>query len=176
MKAALDVHYREDDAAAACAIFTCWEDSSPVELVRSVVPGARMYRPGAFYERELPCLLSVLQAANRRFETIVIDGYVHLQAGVGKGLGLRLSEALPYAATVVGVAKNPLKVADRFVPITRGRSKKPLFVSAVGCSLAFAREAVLRMHGPYRVPTMLRIVDQHARGALRKSSGAPESI
>ena len=45
------------------------------------------YRPGRFYERELPGLLAVLQEAGEEFKTIVIDGYVHLKPHIGKGLG-----------------------------------------------------------------------------------------
>lgn len=163
MKAALDVHYGCSGATAACVIFKSWKDCSPVEIHRAFIANAAGYKPGRFFERELPCLLSVLDTANRKFESIVIDGYVHLQPGMGKGLGLHLWEALPYKTKILGVAKNPLKVADRFARILRGRSRKPLFISAVGCSLAEAKRAILSMHGSYRIPTLLRIVDQYSR-------------
>ena len=118
-----------------------------------------------FYERELPCLLAVLEEAEQEFEAIVIDGYVHLRPDVGKGLGLHLAEALAYSPVIIGVAKTPLQVADRFVPIRRGRSANPLFVSALGCPLDDAARAIQGMHGPYRIPTIFRLADQHARGA-----------
>jgi len=165
MKAALDVHYGREGATAACVTFETWGDAAPVEVHRTTVADVAGYRPGRFYERELPCLLAVLRAAGREFEAIVIDGYVHLKPGAGKGLGQHLREALPYPAAVIGVAKNPLKVADRFVPVARGRSAKPLYVSAAGCPPDAARKAVLAMHGPYRIPTLLRLADQFARGA-----------
>lgn len=163
MKAALDVHYDGQGAAASCVVFESWEDSSPAEVHRAVIPEAAGYRPGRFYERELPGLLAVLAEAGREFESIVIDGYVHIRAGEGKGLGQHLWEALGREIEVIGVAKNPLRLADRFAPVLRGRSAKPLFVSAAGCSLAAARRAVLSMHGPYRIPTLLRLADQYAR-------------
>ncbi len=163
MKAALDVHYGCSRATASCVVFESWEDSSPAEVHRAVIPEAAGYRAGKFFERELPCLLAVLEAAGRGFDSIVIDGYVHLRAGAGKGLGQHLWEALGCETEVVGVAKTPLKIADRFVPVLRGWSIKPLFVSAAGCSLAAARKAVLSMHGPYRIPTLLRLTDQYAR-------------
>jgi deoxyribonuclease V len=163
MKAALDVHYESDRSVAACVVFDAWLDSEPIELIRVVGPRPSCYRAGRFYERELPSLLSVLKQANHEFETIVIDGYVHLRAEVGKGLGVHLFESLLYAPVVVGVAKNPLKVADRFLPVTRGRSTRPLFVSAVGCSLEEAAQWIVSMHGPYRIPTLLKLADQHAR-------------
>lgn len=163
MKAALDVHYEGERSIAACVVFANWLDSEPTEIIQVVGPSASRYRAGRFYERELPCLMSVLERANREFETLIIDGYVHLRAEVGKGLGVHLYESLSYAPAVVGVAKDPLKVADHFVPVSRGRSKRPLFVSAMGCSLDQAARSIVTMHGPYRIPTLLRLVDQYAR-------------
>jgi deoxyribonuclease V len=55
-------------------------------------------------------------------------------------------------------------MADRFVTIRRGRSTKPLFVSAVGWELENAAAAIAGMHGPYRIPTLLRLADRLARG------------
>jgi len=163
MKAAVDVHYESDRAVAACIVFRTWQDSRPLTCVRVVLPPAAQYRAGRFYERELPCLLSVLQEANHHFDTIIIDGYTHLLPAIGKGLGARLAESLPYSAVIIGVAKNPLQIADRFVPVLRGRSKKPLYVSAIGCSAAAAARLIASMHGPHRIPTLLQIVDRYGR-------------
>jgi deoxyribonuclease V len=55
-------------------------------------------------------------------------------------------------------------VAAWFAPILRGRSTKPLFVSVVGWGLDDAVVAVAGMHGPYRIPTLLRLADRIARG------------
>lgn len=162
MKAVLDVHYRGGAAMAACGIFEDWPDSIPAELFRAVMPIPAPYRVGRFYERELPALLSVLSRTGREFETIVIDGYVHLRPDAGRGLGVHLHDALAYSPVVVGVAKNPLKIADRFLPIHRGRSRRPLYISSIGCPLDQAARAVLRMHGSFRIPTLLKIVDRYA--------------
>jgi deoxyribonuclease V len=165
VKAALDVYYEIHRAMAACVVFDNWQDQIPMQLFRTLVPTVRQYHPGRFYERELPCLLAVLQQVDQAFETIIIDGFVHLRAEVGKGLGLHLSESLPYVSTVIGVAKNPLRVAERFVPIIRGHSKKPLFVSAIGCSLDNAAQSIASMHGSNRIPTLLKYADQLARSS-----------
>jgi deoxyribonuclease V len=165
MKAVLDVHYRSDGAVAACVVFRDWQDGEPTRLVRATISVAERYRAGAFHERELPCLMTVLEEAGEQFDTIVIDGYVHLRPDVGKGLGEHLAHALSYSPVVIGVAKNRLRVAQRLVPIIRGRSAKPLYVSAVGCSLDRAASWIRDMHGPHRIPTMLRLADQCARGA-----------
>jgi deoxyribonuclease V len=164
MKAALDVHYEKDRAVAACVIFQHWLDSEPVKVLRIVLPAAREYHAGRFYERELPALLVVLQQADQEFETIIIDGFVHLQ--VGKGLGAHLYEALQYQSAVIGVAKKELKIADRYIPVLRRRSRKPLYVSAIGCSLEEAARSIQRMHGPHRIPTLLKLADRHARGLV----------
>jgi deoxyribonuclease V len=164
MKAVLDVHYERNRSTAACVVFKNWPDSRPTELFQVVLPGTSQYRPGRFYLRELPSLMSVLQRAGHEFETVVIDGYVHLKDDVGKGLGVHLFESLSYSPVVIGVAKNPLKVADHFVPIVRGRSRKPLFVSAIGCSVDEAAQSILSMHGPHRIPMLLKLADQQARG------------
>ena len=165
MKAVLDVHYRSDRSVAACVAFRGWQDGEPTRIVRVAVPSVEDYRAGAFYERELPCLLTVLEEAGLKFDTIIIDGYVHLRPEVGKGLGSHLAQALPYSPVVIGVAKSPLHIADRFTAIVRGRSAKPLFVSALGCPLDVAGRRIRGMHGPHRVPTMLRLADQCARGS-----------
>jgi len=163
MRAIVDVHYAPRQATAACVVFTEWADRAPAAVVTTTLPAAAAYRAGRFYERELPCLMAVLQAAGDEFETIVIDGYVHLKPPIGKGLGAHLHGSLDYAPAVVGVAKAPLTVADCFLSVYRGRSRRPLFVSAIGCPVEQAASAVAGMHGPYRIPSLLKQADRHAR-------------
>lgn len=163
MKAALDVCYHDARAFAACVVFDSWLDEKPADVAHVSVPATRRYRAGRFFERELPSLLEVLNAVEQQFDTILIDGYVHLKEGNGRGLGAHLFDALPYSTAVIGVAKSPLAVADRFVPILRGRSMRPLYVSAVGCPVREAAGRVARMHGPHRIPTLLRLADRFAR-------------
>ena len=81
----LDVDYRDDSAVAAGVWFRGWsaELSESQEVVHSSTVAE--YEPGAFYKRELPCLLEVL-ARGPRADVIIVDGYVWL--GEGKpGLG-----------------------------------------------------------------------------------------
>lgn len=163
LKAALDVHYRGDLYTASCVIFSGWEDAGPLEVVTTEGRGVRPYRPGFFYERELPCLLDVLGKASRHLETIVLDGYVHLAEPHRKGLGMFLYESLGGRSTVVGVAKNPLSIAERFVEVMRGTSSRPLYVSCAGCTLEEACSWIQNMHGAHRIPTLLKIA--HARAA-----------
>jgi deoxyribonuclease V len=164
MNAALDVHYLHDRASAACVTFESWTDSEASEVFRVSVPGVRPYRPGHFFQRELSPLLAVLEEAGEEFSHIIIDGYVHLKENK-MGLGAHLHEALRYPVVIIGVAKNPLSIADRFEAIHRGRSAKPLFISSIGCSVDEAAAIVVDMHGPFRIPTFLRLADRLAREA-----------
>lgn len=163
MKAAIDVYYEENKWSAACVVFTDWSDTGPAQITRAFGSDPMPYRAGRFYERELPCLMEVLQLTDLDFDTIVIDGYVHLRTGSGKGLGASLFELLPYSPAVVGIAKNPLRIADRFLAIRRGKSKKPLFISAIGWQKEQAARSIFNMHGPHRIPSLIRAADQHAR-------------
>jgi deoxyribonuclease V len=163
MMAILDVDYGQARAAAACLAFERWADRSPHEVFRVVMPIPAAYRAGRFFERELPCLRAVLEQAGQAFEKIVIDGYVHLKTEAGLGLGAHLRQSLAYPSVVIGVAKTPLTIAHRFVPLCRGRSRKPLFISAIGCPAEQAAQFIFRMHGPHRIPTLLKWVDHYAR-------------
>lgn len=165
MNAILDVYYDRRIAHAACVEFLKWTDAAPVRTIVAATEAPSDYRPGRFFERELPCLLTVLKKANRHFGSIVIDGYVYLKAPVIKGLGAYLEQALPYSPIVIGVAKNPLQVADRFVAITRGRSKRPLFISSVNMPLKEAAKLVSNMDGAFRIPTLIRLADKTCRSA-----------
>ena len=61
MKAALDVFYSGRRAHAACVTFESWVDGEALQTYRVSVPAIRPYRPGRFFERELPPLLAVLE-------------------------------------------------------------------------------------------------------------------
>jgi len=161
--AILDVGYRNDSATVACVRFHNWADHEPVGVRITHVMVSSGYEPGYFYRRELPCLLHALYRESIQFSVIVIDGYVQLNPPRNKGLGLHLAESLEYDAAVIGVAKNPLKVADRYRRIFRGISKRPLYISAVGMNLDRAADLIHSMHGEYRLPTLIKMADSLCR-------------
>ncbi|AKT41200.1 endonuclease V [Chondromyces crocatus] len=166
MIACVDVSYGEHRAAAACVLLRSWEaereDRAHLAHLDDVAP----YQPGAFYLRELPCILAVLRQVEVPLTAIVIDGYVWLSSDGRPGLGARLFDALDDQVPVVGVAKTSFHGADDFaIPLLRGQSKKPLHVTAVGTEPANAAAWVQRMHGPHRIPTMLQRVDWLCRQA-----------
>jgi deoxyribonuclease V len=161
MLVCVDVDYRDRGAVAACVGFRGWADEAPAaEVVRHLTEVAE-YVPGEFYRRELPCLLSVLEAAPEPPELVVVDGYVWL--GDRPGLGARLYEALGRRVPVVGVAKTRFQSATAAREVVRGDSRRPLYVTAAGLDVAAAAEHVRSMHGPFRIPTLLKRVDQLCR-------------
>jgi deoxyribonuclease V len=96
-------------------------------------------------------------------QVIVIDGYVWL-GHQRPGLGAHLYEALGGSVAVIGVAKTSFVKAEPVVPVLRGRSRSPLHVTAVGMDVAEAASHIRTMHGPHRVSTLLKRVDQLSRG------------
>lgn len=158
----VDVDYREDGARVGLVAFAEWSDAAAiaerVEIIREVAE----YEPGLFYKRELPCLLRVLEGLKPRL--IVVDGYVWL-GEERPGLGAHLFRALEGRAQVVGVSKTEFTSATSAVPVFRGGSTRPLFVSAEGIALDEAAGAVRSMHGEHRIPTLLRRVDRLCRDA-----------
>ena len=163
MIACVDVDYRREEAVAACAGIRHWSHASPcMERVVRSHEAAAPYMPGQFYLREMPMILRVLDPVTE-VALIVVDGYVWL-AKDRPGLGAHVYEHLGGRIPVVGVAKNAFHNNDCAVPIVRGDSNRPLYVTAVGIDLDLAVESVARMAGPHRVPTILRRVDHLARG------------
>lgn len=162
--AVVDVDYGGAGATAACVVADRWTDAVPIEThvvsIASVLP----YAPGRFYERELPCVLAVLPKVRAPIDTVVIDGYVHLDANGEAGLGAHLHAHEGGRFAVIGVAKTPFRGGDFAAQVMRGTSKRPLFVTAVGIDLDEAVRRVAGMHGPHRIPTLLGWVDRLAAG------------
>jgi deoxyribonuclease V len=166
MLACVDVDYRGEQAMAACVLFGAWQDEAPAREVVARISGVAPYVPGEFYRRELPCLLAVLEQVGEPVEAVVIDGYVWLADETRPGLGGHLYEALRRRVPVVGVAKTQFLSATLAVPVRRGEASiKPLFVTAAGLDVAAAAANVQSMHGPHRLPALLRRVDQLCRSA-----------
>ncbi len=162
----VDVDYREKGAVAACLTFHEWADATPSREITEILAEVEPYEPGQFYRRELPCLLKVLSRLECEPEAVLIDGYVWL-GKTRPGLGVRLYESLGGRIAIVGVAKTPFAGAEPIREAFRGQSKKPLWVGAVGIDLEEAAARVAGMHGEYRLPTLLKRVDQLCRTAHR---------
>jgi deoxyribonuclease V len=163
MIACVDVDYRDSGAVAACVLFRSWTDGVSAGEVVERTANVEPYQPGQFYRRELPCLLSVLRRVAEPLQAVVIDGYVWLGDENSPGLGAHLYKALGRTLPVIGVAKTHFAGAVAARPVLRGDSQRPLHVTAAGMDPAAAAEHVRSMHGPFRIPTLLRRVDQLCR-------------
>lgn len=173
--ALVDVHYDGDgtkpgeSARAACVFVHDWADSAPAHEWTSVVTDVLPYRPGHFFERELPCVTQVLAGAPGRLTTIVVDGYVVLDKAGAPGLGAHVFEYFGARIPVVGIAKHSYRSSDFAVPVVRGQSKRPLFVTALGMQVEDAARNVQHMHGANRIPTLCARVDHLCRGLVAAS-------
>jgi len=173
MIVALDVHYDNAgrSATAAAVVFEHWEDAAALATYHSHSSDVEPYVPGEFFKRELPSLLAVLCRVREPLTVAVVDGFVML--GEKPGLGMRLWEALNGTIAVIGVAKTRFHSASA-IEVTRGASKMPLYVTAVGIDPAEAAQSIACMHGAFRIPTLLRQVDKLARAASGNSEAHEE--
>jgi len=167
MLAFVDVAYRGHGARAACVLVDSWEAGAPLASYVDDIATVAPYEAGSFFRRELPCLLSVLRLLPERPDLVVVDGYVWLPSPLRPGLGAHLHEALGQTTPVVGIAKTAFAGVDRcaaVVPVFRGTSRKPLYVTAAGIDTGAAAQCVRQMAGKHRIPEILRVTDQLSRG------------
>ena len=161
--AAADVHYPQAGGARAALVLAADGRFATIVGERTaLVPEVAPYRPGEFYLRELPALRAVLTGAGE-LALLVVDGYVDLDPAGRPGLGAYAHEE--FGVPVIGVAKTAFRSASHAVPVLRGRSTRPLLVTAAGLPAADAADLVRGMAGPHRLPDALRRADALARGA-----------
>jgi deoxyribonuclease V len=160
MIACVDVDYRGEQACAACVWFRSWNDAHSAGEAIAHLSRVEPYEPGQFYKRELPCLLAVLGTMPDPLDVVLVDGYVWLGEGNVLGLGAHLYQALGGKVPVIGVAKTRFASAEKVArAVLRGKSQRPLHVTAAGIDLDLAARHVGSMSGSFRVPTLLKRVD-----------------
>lgn len=162
MKLVTDVHYYNSSAIAAGVLFQNWDDRNSTEEHTQKILNVDQYEPGKFYKRELPCILALMENHRFKLDCIVIDGYVFLDGHTKPGLGKHLFDSLDGKVPIIGVAKNPFSGIDDKYKLYRGHSKNPLYVSTTG-DLETAKENILSMYGDFRIPALLKRVDQLCR-------------
>ncbi|OCA73631.1 endonuclease V [Chryseobacterium arthrosphaerae] len=162
---AFDTYYYEDFANTVCIAFEDWESEKEVETFIEQTKINSEYESGAFYKRELPCILSLLQKITLKSgDIIIVDGYVTLDNEGKSGLGGHLYKALDEKYPVVGIAKNEFTTPDtERRSVFRGESRTPLFLTAKGIDVDEIKTRVEQMHGAYRMPTLLKKLDQLSR-------------
>jgi deoxyribonuclease V len=157
----VDVHYGVAATTAALVGFRAWSDPVPaLELVDDHPPDPAPYHPGSFFERELPYLVAIVARVTEPIEAIIVDGYVWL-GPERPGLGVHVHER--FGVPVIGVAKTTFAGASA-TPVVRGTSARPLLVTSIGIDPGVAAAHIGAMHGPFRIPTLLKRVDSLARG------------
>jgi len=161
--ACLDVGYKEQYAIAACVAISEWTDMSTSAECAVRIEAIQEYKPGEFYTRALPCLMSVLDKLDCDLRCVVIDGYVWLDASRRPGLGSHLFEALGQQIPVIGVAKTAFKGSEHALALLRGNSSRPLYITSVGIAKEAAAAHIASMHGENRMPSVLKRVDQLSR-------------
>ena len=148
--AAVDVHYLGTGGARAAAVLAADAAFARVLAERTtLVPRAAPYRPGEFCLRELPPLRAVLEDLTG-LGLLVVGGYADLDPGGQPGLGAYAHAE--FGIPVIGVAKSRFRTATHAVPVVRGSSARPLYVTAAGMPTADAADLVRRMAGRYRLP------------------------
>ncbi|WP_326983354.1 endonuclease V [Chryseobacterium sp. MYb264] len=162
---AFDTYYYDDYANTICIAFKDWNSEQETEIFTEKTPITSDYESGAFYKRELPCILSLLNKINLESnDIIIVDGYVTLNDEGKIGLGGYLYEALEQKYPIVGIAKNGFASPDaQRREIFRGESKTPLFLTAKGADVDEIKPKVEQMDGDFRIPTLLKKLDQLTR-------------
>lgn len=158
---AFDTYYFENRAKTVCLTFHNWSDAEEAAIYNEILGEVADYEPGAFYKRELPCILSLLEQIDLSDVTaIVIDGFVHLDDTGKPGLGGYLYEKLERKNPVIGVAKTNFATIESLKrPLLRGSSERPLYITAAGIDLDEATTCIRSMHGENRIPTLLKKLD-----------------
>ena len=157
---AVDVDYHDQEAIVAGVLFHDWTDE---KILREYLISCRVpddYMPGYFFRRELPCIAELLTHINTELKFIVIDGFVHLGVDREPGLGMHLWEMLEQKVIVIGVAKSPFKNTPISCELPRGKSTKPLYVTAAGITQERAKLLIRSMRGSDRIPDLLKHVDR----------------
>ncbi|WP_265130817.1 endonuclease V [Chryseobacterium oranimense] len=162
---AFDTYYYDDYANTVCIAFEDWTSENESEIFTEKTEITSGYESGAFYKRELPCILSLLKKIDLKEEDIIIvDGYVTLDDDGKIGLGGYLYEALDRKYAIIGIAKNEFASPDsQRRNVLRGESKTPLFLTAKGADVDDILPKVKLMHGGYRIPALLKKLDQLSR-------------
>ena len=164
MKLAIDVYYYNDHKAKIVGVlFDDWKAALPAEIITTSFDKVNDYESGSFYKRELPCIMELLKLVNMNIiDIIIVDGYVYLESIDNPGLGLRLYDALDGKYSIIGVAKTYFHntIAEK---IYRGNSKTPLYITSVGMEANEAGKCIQDMHGNYRIPKLLKLLDQKTK-------------
>ena len=105
---AFDTYYFENKAKTVCILFDNWSGEN-YKFETEIIEQNEEYKPGEFYKRELPCILSLLKKIKiDNIDLIIVDGYVYLDDNLKLGLGGHLYKNLEGNIPIIGVARASL--------------------------------------------------------------------
>lgn len=104
----------------------------------------------------------MLEKVKEDIDIIITDSFVWVNE-YKKGLGAYLYEAVNPKIPVIGVAKSYLKGSTSYVKVYRGKSKNPLYISAIGIDLKDSVRLIRNLKGGFRIPDILKKVDRLSR-------------
>src|SRR6478752_8657468 len=90
----VDVDYWDEGGAYVCGVIIPHWGSNECAVVGKVIDQVADYEPGAFYKRELPCIMALLEDVTVPLTHIMVDGYVTLGSELAPGLGHHLYQAI----------------------------------------------------------------------------------
>ncbi|MEI6948171.1 endonuclease V [Paraflavisolibacter sp. H34] len=159
---AFDTYYFDNKAKTVCISFDNWADEESFKVYSEITENMEAYQSGAFYKRELPCILSLLDKIEvKDIEAIIVDGYVYLDDNEKPGLGAHLHRHLNGRIPIIGVSKTNFATLDKNKrALQRGNSIRPLYITSVGIDLDEATRLVQNMKGLNRIPTLLKTLDR----------------
>ena len=165
---AFDTYYFDNKAKTVCIAFDSWANDENYKVTTEILEGIEEYQSGVFYKRELPCILSLLEKIQiENIETIIVDGFVFLDDSQKLGLGGHLYKALNSTIPIIGVAKNNFATIEQNKrPLLRGKSMKPLYITAIGIDVDKATGLIENMSGPNRIPTLLKTLDTLTKATI----------
>jgi len=139
-----------------------WTDAVVQRYVIRYIDAVEEYVPGSFYKRELPCIMEIIKEVDlKEISYIIVDGFVVLDDSGKPGLGAYVYESIQSQVPVIGVAKtNFHQNLKHVIPVLRGTSERPLYVTAIGTGLQQAADHIMHMHGEHRLPTVLKELDR----------------
>ncbi|MCW1968987.1 MAG: endonuclease V [Anaerolineae bacterium] len=163
-----DVQYEQKIGYAAGICFQRLQSQSVDFVVTAILQPVAEYKPGEFYQRELPCLIELIKKLETLPKIIFIDGYVWLQNDQ-LALGGRLYEYLDRKVIVIGIAKSFLRIAGENISMYYKSSHRPIYISAAGLSLDDAMQCVKEMPYQGHLPLMMKYADIAARNLCKNT-------
>lgn len=108
--------------------------------------------------------MSVLKQVKGEYDLIALDGFASFDSP-HVSLGEHLYKLLESRTPVIGIAKSFNRLAiGKAQKLFRGESNSPVYITAMGLDVEMASEYVRLLHGPFRIPSVIKDTDQLSKG------------